>query len=488
MGKKYTVLAGRGELIVLQQDKKLYNPLINAIISGDFNAFSKALIQFRSEWSADKDCHAAVKIKEQFGENFNKLKIRINKGKNYVELTPLQLAVKSGNLQIVQFLLRNTSEPQTLLSETIQVKMHGNDQGVVLGKYVSESTALHIAAAQAPLPVMQLLLDNNTDENIINQANALGYPPLFLAAAAGKLDTVDLLLAKGANRTTRVNNMNFAEYAQRFGENIELTGGTFSELEKRLSENFTPDRSDLIVNKSTASQSEMGLQKAQNYIDVAKRAINEKITTYTLAKNQSEVQKSVNLYNQLSVLDNSIVCLSVLLAEARAELEKRKISDPNDSKIDSNRNRLNIIEDRTVAIVREFSENVSKDVSQDLVGLIDNYKRDILEHLSALSEYPALKKWFWRAIWVVVAVGLVLSGAGIVALVADLSFKAALLAVLTFGAMKSTEALVIPAAVLIGAGGDLYTERWNNLRGKRAVKEIRHDLEELNKIKMRAVS
>jgi hypothetical protein len=77
----------------------------------------------------------------------------------------------------------------------------------------------------------------NHSSTILVESKALWHWRLKAIASAkvGGINPfeVDLLLAKGANRTTRVNNMNFAEYAQRYGASVELIGGTFSELEKR---------------------------------------------------------------------------------------------------------------------------------------------------------------------------------------------------------------------------------------------------------------
>ncbi|MFA6036575.1 MAG: ankyrin repeat domain-containing protein [Legionellales bacterium] len=497
MRKKYKVLAGRGEFITLQEG--LYNQLVDAIIDGDSNKFSEALTKFRPFWSADEDCHAASKIKEQFGENFNKLKIRLYDGKSFVELTPLQLAAKSGHVEILDFLLRNTSEPQVLLAETIQVKTLEQKQEVGLNNkeingfnYVSGSTALHLALEQEHFTAARLFLENNNLAIInpltINPPNDQLYPPIFLAAATSNLDMVDYLLAKGANRVIRVNGMNFADYAQRYGASVELTGGAYQELNKRLSNDFVPLTLEPFMEKFTNVKNVVGLDKALSYIAQAKK----NITAKALAEAKiEEQQKFYNLQNQLAMLESSIKSLAILIAQARSVLADRKTKNLSDPLIEKNENHLLIMEDRTNAIIRKFCDSAQQEKLYDIDGLIYAYKMQMYANLSALSENPALKKWLWRGFWAVLTIGLVLSGAGIITVVAGVSFEAALLAVVSFGALKSVELAVIPAvipvALIAGAVGNRCTEHWNNKTGKRAVKEVIHNLQQFHAIKTASV-
>ncbi len=167
MGKTYKMV---GQKITIQEN--LWNELIIAIDEGDYDKVNKALAKFRpavdskAPWSADPKSEYAREnggvIKTQFGVSFNKIKIHITETEwswkklgwitRSVELSPLQLAAKSGNRDIVDFLVRNIDDGDE--SPYARIKLHpagedvNKDVMVIDGKtYVHYATPLHIAAA-----------------------------------------------------------------------------------------------------------------------------------------------------------------------------------------------------------------------------------------------------------------------------------------------------------------------------------------------------
>jgi ankyrin repeat protein len=230
MGKKFEVLAveGRSRLQGLQVD--LYDDLVEAIDKADFNQFNDQLLKFENGvFQKRKD-----KMRE-FISNFNKLRIKIKENGRSVELSPLQLAVKSGNINLVKFLIENNDNTEvsladtrlSLLQDTLKVTAHKKDKDhlqVDIDKvtYVQNSTALHIAVAQGHMDVVQYLLaDDTINPEIINlqdgedlgEKDGHGNTPLHLATClTDNWKIFDFLIAKGANR----------EAKNRLGRGLEL--------------------------------------------------------------------------------------------------------------------------------------------------------------------------------------------------------------------------------------------------------------------------
>ena len=92
--------------------------------------------------------------------------------------TALDIASREGHKEIVGLLLENGAEVRT---------------------------ALHWAAAQALIGIVELLLDRGAD---INARDGAGFTPLFWAAEDGNVNTVAFLLDKGADVNIRDYNGN----------------------------------------------------------------------------------------------------------------------------------------------------------------------------------------------------------------------------------------------------------------------------------------
>jgi ankyrin repeat protein len=63
-----------------------------------------------------------------------------------------------------------------------------------------QETPLHIAARKGNREILELLLTNGAD---LNAQNSYGYTPLHMAALSGEKETVALLLAAGADVAAR---------------------------------------------------------------------------------------------------------------------------------------------------------------------------------------------------------------------------------------------------------------------------------------------
>ena len=81
---------------------------------------------------------------------------------------------------------------------------------------------MHEAAAHGHVSTMNVILQAHA--HLINAANRLGMTPLHLAAAAGYVDGVDLLMTKSAQFLTNTDGETFLDLAiQRKQKDVCLT-------------------------------------------------------------------------------------------------------------------------------------------------------------------------------------------------------------------------------------------------------------------------
>jgi ankyrin repeat protein len=131
--------------------------------------------------------------------------------------TPLHLATQNGQQEVVKYLLQNGADPTITDNDRIS-PLHLGAQNGNLGivelllasveKLTSDkkayidrlnedhNTALHLAALQAHIPVIELLLQNGADIDIVDSA---GYTALGLAIRYNRVEVIDLLLKNGAD-------------------------------------------------------------------------------------------------------------------------------------------------------------------------------------------------------------------------------------------------------------------------------------------------
>ena len=98
-------------------------------------------------------------------------------------LTPLIVATAMNRLNIVRWLLENGAKPQS-----------ANRDG---------NTALHVAAQENFLPIVEILLTHISHAKYVDKQNEMGVTPLMLAVTSKSRPMVLLLLDAGANPEKR---------------------------------------------------------------------------------------------------------------------------------------------------------------------------------------------------------------------------------------------------------------------------------------------
>jgi ankyrin repeat protein len=117
--------------------------------------------------------------------------------------TPLMLAVKTGNKQIVKYLIKKGADINEKDLLTIACKNNNTDLSCFLAKMganvnvISENvkTPLMYAAENRNLEICKCLIKNGSNPNLLFGV----HTPLMEAASTGQLEMVELLVRSGAN-------------------------------------------------------------------------------------------------------------------------------------------------------------------------------------------------------------------------------------------------------------------------------------------------
>jgi ankyrin repeat protein len=160
-------------------------------------------------WAASQGALEVVKLLVERGADVNDV------GPN--GRTPLHRAAESGVMEMVAYLLKSGANAKTR-------DMNGNTAVywatmATLKKHTAFKPPTRVGAGgagaagepprpQDPAPILKLLLAHGTDVNAHNDA---GYTALHQAAVDGKIDSVRLLLSKGADVTVRTKKGRTAE-------------------------------------------------------------------------------------------------------------------------------------------------------------------------------------------------------------------------------------------------------------------------------------
>jgi ankyrin repeat protein len=132
----------------------------------------------------------------------------------YGSYTPLMQAAFSGNLKAARFLIDNgadlntRSQRGTVLHNLIADKRKSREamvkllveSGAKLEEFSFGNKELHLAVLQGSTDMVQTLIDLGVD---VNQVNDYGHTALYYAARHGYRSKADLLIAAGADKSTR---------------------------------------------------------------------------------------------------------------------------------------------------------------------------------------------------------------------------------------------------------------------------------------------
>lgn len=159
-------------------NEKKHTGVIESLVGNgaDFEKTPALRLDIQLSWAVSTGQKALVELLISKGAN-------VNSGNSYSS-EPLHKAAISGNLDIMQLLLKNDAD--------INAK-------VLYGAYPGE-TALHAAAFGGHLQAAELLLVNGAD---VNAADLRSYTPIRRAVVQGDVAMASLLIKKGADITIR---------------------------------------------------------------------------------------------------------------------------------------------------------------------------------------------------------------------------------------------------------------------------------------------
>jgi hypothetical protein len=186
-------------------DSKAYSPLHYACFSGSTETVQELV----------NCCFADVNVENSYGEPEFKQKLRLWKGKI---ATPLHCSVRAGNIEIVTFLLdmgaKIDSDYQKDGSTPLHLAAWFNfpkiaqlliDRGADINTLnICGSSPVHSAAWRNSAESLAVLLNHNAQFTVRNFTGN-GNTPLYLAAKAGSVECLRLLLAKDPNKKETVN-------------------------------------------------------------------------------------------------------------------------------------------------------------------------------------------------------------------------------------------------------------------------------------------
>lgn len=424
MGKKFEVLAVEGQSTLYGIQGNLYNNLVSALDQADFNEFKNKLEQFNNRIFQTRPDQL-----REFIINFNKLKVKITANGRSVELSPLQLAVKSGNIELVKFLFESNDNTEcslletrlSLLQDKLKVTAHNKDvdrSQVEIDKvtYVQDSTALHIAVALGHMDVVRYLLAYDAiNSDIINIPDINGNTPLhFAACLTDEWKIFDFLIEKGANREAKNNQGLNVEYHNLYSLNVT------EQMRKSFSAHINPNANKGGGQGSGGQLKDKGnvvsspLAQALNDIFEANEQVSAKIRSVDTQIN--ERIKCANVKYYLEQLEINIQLLGPSLQHAQTHCA---LTDTNRSAA------IKKIIEQTNHIVKQATALVATPNVSDATNfliLINDYIDTMKTHAYAIGDYTTTKKvLFWIGI-LALAIVCAATGIGLAAEIGGLGF------------------------------------------------------------------
>ncbi|XP_057659011.1 serine/threonine-protein phosphatase 6 regulatory ankyrin repeat subunit A-like isoform X2 [Diorhabda carinulata] len=179
------------------KDNRGFTPLHYAIAGGNINGVRRLL----------KNEQTATEKKEE-GDEIKKMMAKCS-----VDITPLHLAAKLGNLEILKMVMPffpdvniRTNQGITPLllaareghAQCVHFLLHFGAK-VAVADYINNMTPVHYSAKNGHSQCLSLLLHNSEDENVVNMLDRQHRTALMLAVSGNNLKCVHTLLKFGAD-------------------------------------------------------------------------------------------------------------------------------------------------------------------------------------------------------------------------------------------------------------------------------------------------
>lgn len=192
----------------------------------------------------------------------------INARNGYYRETPLIIASRKGDIEMLDWLLQHGADTNSedrysntaLMSacregHTHIVRRFLQEKDIDPNRTTDSSSALVVASAQGNVDIVEMLAEHGTDLNVVtNEGTALTK-----AIEEEKIDVIDLLLRKGAN-------VNVTDFYDRTALHAAASIGRLDFIDRLIFHGVNP-------NPPGTEQSPLMMACSQGFVEIAKRLI-----------------------------------------------------------------------------------------------------------------------------------------------------------------------------------------------------------------------